>query len=580
MPEVRTLPIASAHREFTVKVDGKIVPREYHLLSVNVTRVVNRVPSARLSWLDGAASASDFPLSNGELFVPGRVVEILAGPVDAPVSLFVGVVVRQALKVRDRSAPQLVVDCRHKAYKLTVGRKCACYVDQSDGDIMRSLLDGAGIAADVEDTSVTHRQLVQFNASDWDFLLTRAEANGRLVFTRGDQVMVWAPDFGGRPACTLHFGATILELDAEIDARLQYGAVKTLTWDPSQQSVVKMEGEDPGTDGPGNLSSEDLSAAAGLASYELRHTALSGEEAQAWADAERLKSRMSKVSGRAKCEGVGTVEPGAVVTLSGVGRRYSGDVLVTGVRHDYDTIQGWKTHVQFGGVAKRATEEPGVSAPKAGALLPGVSGLQVGIVVSNEDPDGEHRVRVRLPVLGDEGEGIWARVASLDAGPERGFFFRPELGDEVVVGFLEDDPRGAVLLGMLHSSARPAPLAGSDDNHEKVFQSRSKMRIYLDDDKKILQLETPAGNTIVLSEQEQSLKLEDQNGNRLEMTASGIVLESIKALELKAGTELKLESGTALGVKGGTELKLEGAAAVELSSAATTTIKGGIIQLN
>ena len=48
-------------------------------------------------------------------------------------------------------------------------------------------------------------------------------------------------------------------------------------------------------------------------------------------------------------------------------------------------------------------------------------------------------------------------LATLDAGKERGTFFRPEIGDEVVVGFLNDDPRHPVILGMCHSSAKPAP---------------------------------------------------------------------------------------------------------------------------
>jgi Rhs element Vgr protein len=289
---------------------------------------------------------------------------------------------------------------------------------------------------------------------------------------------------------------------------------------------------------------------------------------------------MSKVSGSAKCEGIGTVNPGDLVTLAGIGERFGGDVLVTGVRHDFDTVQGWKTHVQFGATDRWAAEEREVSAPKAGALLPAVNGLQIGTVAGNEDPAGEHRVQVRLPLVGTGEDGIWARVASLDAGEERGFFFRPEIGDEVVVGFLDDDPRRAVILGMLHSSAKAAPLEGSDDNHEKVYQSRSKMRLHFDDDKTVMRLETPAGNKITLSEEDKAVRIADQNGNKIEMTADGIKIESAKALTLKAGTELKLESGTAFSAKGGTELKLEGTSAAELSSAATTKVKGGIVQLN
>ncbi len=185
-----------------------------------------------------------------------------------------------------------------------------------------------------------------------------------------------------------------------------------------------------------------------------------------------------------------------------------------------------------------------------------------------------------MPLVSADADGAWARVASLDAGAERGFFFRPEVGDEVVLGFVADDPRQPVMLGMLHSSANAPHLEGSDDNHEKGYQSRSKMKLSFNDDTRVVTLETPAGNVFTMSEEDKKVSLVDQNGNKIEMTADGIVIESAKALQLKAGTELKLESGTALSVKGGSELKMEGASGVELSSSAITKVKGSLLQLN
>ena len=559
----RALPISAEHREFTVKVGGQPVAREHHLLGVYVTKAVNRIAAARLVYLDGSAAAGDFPLSNAATFVPGAEVEVLAGAGDDPVSLFKGVVVRQAIKVRDNAASQLVVECRHKAAKLTVGAKNAFFFAQKDSEILSALLDAAGVDAEVEATAVEHPQQVQFRSSDWDFLLTRAEANGKLVFTNDERVRVRAPRLSGQPAFTLQYGATLIELDAEIDARLQFAAVKSLTWDPAQQALVEKDAADPGVAGPGNLAGDDLAAVAALPSLELRHASLAEDEAQAWADAHWLKAKLSKVSGRAKCEGIAQINPGDLVALAGVGERYNGTVFVTGVRQDFDTVQGWKTHLQFGAVERWAGEELAVSAPKAGALLPAVNGLQIGKVASNEDPDGEHRVRVRLPLVNDEADGVWARVAAPDAGAERGFFFRPEVGDEVVVGFLEDDPRRAVILGMLHSSAKAAPLQGSDDNHEKAYRSRSGMRLFFDDDKKIVLLETPGGNRLTLSEEDQGIRLEDQNGNKIELTPQGITIESAAALELKATGELKASGQTA-----------------ELSSSSSTSVKGPSVAIN
>lgn len=541
---------------------------------------MNRVSSARLVYADGSASGGDFPLSNADTFLPGAEIEIQAGAGSDVATLFKGIVVRQSLKVRDHTSPQLVVECRHEAVRLTVGRKSAYFLDQTDADVMTALLDGAGIAATVESTATTHPQLVQYACTDWDFLVARAEANGRLVLTTDAGVEVAAPSFDGSPSVSFQFGATLLELDAEMDARGQFAAVKSRSWDASRQEVVEMDAADPGVAGPGNVAPDTLAGVVALDHLDLAHAALPEEEAQAWADAAWLKSRMSKTSGRLKSEGIGAVFPGDLVSVAGIGNRFGGTVFVTAVRHDFDMVQGWKTHVQFGGVEGwRAAEEP-VSAPRAGALVPGVTGLQVGVVVSNEDPDGEHRVRVRMPLVSADADGAWARVASPDAGAERGFFFRPEVGDEVMLGFVNDDPRQPVILGMLHSSAKAPPYEASDDNHEKGYQSRSKIRLSFNDDTRVVTLETPAGNVLTLSEADKTVSLVDQNGNRIEMTADGIVIESAKSLELKAGTELKLESGTALGVKGGTELKMEGAAGAELSSSAITKVKGSLLQLN
>ena len=579
MADTRTLPIAAAHREVTIKVNGTEVPREQQLNSVAISAVANRIASARLCYLDGAAATGDFPLSNMDLFVPGKSIEILAGAGGQPDSLFRGIVVRHSVRVRDQSAPQLIVECRHAVMKLTVGRHSANFFDQTDSEIIESLLSAAAVPHDVEATTLKHKQLMQFHASDWDFLLARAEANGKLVLTRDDKIIIKTPAISGTPVCNLQFGATLLELDAEIDACKQYTAVRGISWDAATQALLKVDAVDPAIAGPGNLASGTLAGVAAAPGIELRHAALPQPEAQAWADAMWLRSRMNKVCGRCKCEGIGTIHAGDVVTLAGVGARFNGNVLVTGVRHDYDLVHGWKTNVQFGGLESDGPAANDRSAPPAGGLLPRVSGLQIGVVVSNEDPDGEHRVRIRLPLVSDD-DGIWARVASLDAGSDRGFFFRPEIGDEVVAGFLDEDPRCAVILGMLHSSAKAALLPGSDKNHKKAYKSRSGMQFTFDDEKTDVTLETPAGNRLVMSEGQKSIVLEDQNGNSIKLTSSGIQIESAKAVTIKAGTELKLESGTALSVAGGTELKLEGSTTAELSCSGITKVVSSMVQIN
>lgn len=580
MPAERTLPIDAEPREFTVNVDGQAVPRERQLLAASVVTRANRIAAARLVYVDGSAAAGSFELASSALFVPGAAVEVRAGAGGSAALLFKGIVVRLSVKVREHSGSQLVVECRHAATGLALRRRSANHFDQKDSEVIETLLGATGVLADVEATGVQHAQLVQHDISDWDFCVARALASGRLVLTRGADLAVRAPAVGGRAVATLQYGATLLEFDAEIDAREQASSVQTVTWSPADQALRTLEGDDPAFTAAGNFDTDTLARAAGSAMLARPHAGLDDAEATALASATRLLARVNQVSGRAKCIGIGTVRCGDMVTLAGVGDRFNGEVLVTGVRHEMDTVQGWRTHLQFGGIELDEALRARLVAPRAAQMLAPVSGLQIGICTDNEDPAGEFRVRVRLPLVDGADDGIWARVASFDAGKQRGMMIRPEVGDEVVLGFFDNDPRQPVLLGMLHSSAHAAPLQPSNDNHEKAFISRSGIKLLFNDDKKTLTLATPAGNTLVLDDDAQGIRLQDQHGNKIELGSEGITLESAKALNLKSSTEAQLDAGTSAGVKAATELKLEGSASAELSSGGTAKIAGGLVQIN
>jgi hypothetical protein len=123
-------------------------------------------------------------------------------------------------------------------------------------------------------------------------------------------------------------------------------------------------------------------------------------------------------------------------------------------------------------------------------------------------------------------------MALADAGNERGLFFRPEIGDEVVAGFLQDDPRHPVIVGMLNSSANPSPLQPSNDNHLKGYTSREKLILQFDDDKKEITIKTPAANTITISDDKKAITIEDQNGNKIETNEDGITLNDSNGSEI------------------------------------------------
>jgi uncharacterized protein involved in type VI secretion and phage assembly len=174
---------------------------------------------------------------------------------------------------------------------------------------------------------------------------------------------------------------------------------------------------------------------------------------------------------------------------------------------------------------------------------------------------------VKIPVIDNNAQGTWTRIASLDAGKDRGAFFRPEIGDEVIVGFINDDPRDAVVLGMLHSSAKAAPITAQDANHEKGFTTRSKMHISFNDQTKTIRIDTPAGNYILLDEQGTKMELVDQNKNKIIMKSSGIEVESPLKIDIKAGTDMTIKAGTSITI---------GAPSISIKADAKVSVEGSL----
>lgn len=549
-------------------VGGQDVSGDLQVRSITVNREINRIPTAAIQIEDGSAATGTFTVSDSDRFLPGKPIEIQLGYRSQNETVFKGLIVKQRISVR-KGGTALSVDCSAEAVKMTRGNKSRYYINKKDSDVMEELLDAYGLPKDVEATTAALKEVVQYDATDWDFLLCRAEANGQVVLVRDDKVRVAKPTTSGSPVLRLAYGSTVLELDAEIDSRLQLNGVKANSWNPADQAVVAVEASEPSTPAAGNLAATDLAKVLGDDPIEIRHAGGLGEpELRSWADARLLRTRLAKIRGRARCQGFAGILPDQLVEITAIGERFEGTMYVSGVRHSV-AAGNWETDVQFGLNPELFIEAYNLRPLPAAGLLPVMSGLQMGVVTALEnDPASEERIQCRLPLVSPNEEGVWARLATLDAGQDRGTYFRPEINDEVVVGFLNDDPRYPVILGMCHSSAKPAPEPARDANHHKGYVSREKLKLTFDDEKKVVGLETPAGNKITISEDAKGIVLEDQNGNKITMDDGGITIESAKDLVVKAANDVAL-SGNNLELKAQTGFKASAVTTAEVSGGMT-----------
>jgi uncharacterized protein involved in type VI secretion and phage assembly len=149
-----------------------------------------------------------------------------------------------------------------------------------------------------------------------------------------------------------------------------------------------------------------------------------------------------------------------------------------------------------------------------------INGVVTGKVVSVKDPDGQGRVQVSLPYLGGQNESYWAPVATLMSGGSRGSWFMPEVGDEVLMAFNQDQVDHPHVIGFLWNGEDKPP--DSDPKNRVIVTPGGHTLRFEDGDgsKKVI-LKSSSGQTITLDDSEKSITLE--GGQRILKMSNGLV---------------------------------------------------------
>ncbi len=168
-------------------------------------------------------------------------------------------------------------------------------------------------------------------------------------------------------------------------------------------------------------------------------------------------------------------------------------------------------------------------------------GVFPALVLDIKDPDGQGRVKITLPWSPDTGGAryeVWARLAMLMAGNNRGSWFIPDVNDEVLVSFEGGDPRRPYVLGALWNGRDTPPDAmdGAGNNHRKVLRSRNGVKITMDDQdgqEKFI-VETPGVQKITLKDGPGSILIEDSNGNSVKLETAGVTVTAAAKVTINA----------------------------------------------
>jgi uncharacterized protein involved in type VI secretion and phage assembly len=202
------------------------------------------------------------------------------------------------------------------------------------------------------------------------------------------------------------------------------------------------------------------------------------------------------------------------------------------------------------------------STHESGGYLKGVA---IAVVTQNRDPDGLGRVKLKFSWESEPRESDWARCAVPMAGKDRGTYFLPEVGDEVLVAFEREDMRFPYVLGALWNGQDAPPDNNSDGkNDRRVIKSRKGHTLTFDDQEQGGSVELRLQDGKHLKIDDQGLVLEDGKGNKVSIQSSGAIsIEATQSLTLKAPS-----------------ITLDASATAELKAGATMTVRGGLVQIN
>jgi uncharacterized protein involved in type VI secretion and phage assembly len=210
------------------------------------------------------------------------------------------------------------------------------------------------------------------------------------------------------------------------------------------------------------------------------------------------------------------------------------------------------------------------------------NGIVIGVVTDLKDDDNLARVRVNFPHLGTK--SFHARLATPMAGPERGIFFKPEVGDEVLVGFLHGDIRFPYVLGSLWSTAHkhPAEVGDAEKNDIRLIKTKSGHLLIFDDSsggEKIALIDKDGSRKVIIDSANSKIQVICDQGDVEVSASSGTVKADATTVEVTASGNTTIEATGNMTLRATGTMTIEGAT-ININGTGPVSVAGTPIKLN
>jgi len=400
---------------------------------------------------------------------------------------------------------------------LDQGKACRSYEHKTLKEIIASVSEGYDNSAQVDSSAGvnTTRALpytVQYNESDYDFICRLANLYGEYFYYDGSKLI-----FGNKLQETIELGENLNLIDEDFTLEMKPQEFEYINYAIDRAEVYRKDAESACCEYKNNPIQTDAKNASKKLfkkTPQKYHSATSLE--QSYIDLEEvvrqerdLRELSLKVTGRSRDP---HLRMNTFACLTDINAHAMETYRVIKISH-YHSGMNYENSFEAIPMMRTPADYNAEAFPRAEQ--------QPAIVKDNNDPQGMGRVRVQFFWQKGEQLSPWIRMIQPYAGSGKGFYFIPEVGEEVMVDFENGNAERPFVLGAHYNGAA-----------KSGYKPTTKA------------IHTQSGTKILLNDAEGSVRIEDASGNVYEMDGKGTIeVKAPKNIIFTAGEDLKFSAG-------------------------------------
>ena len=498
----------------------------------------------------------------------------------ASTPIFVGVVTNVQLHREGSDFGCIIVSGYSATYRMETAHSCYSWNDTTIGNVVKKLCAEAKVQLELNPAYKENKDYIcQYEESDFDFIRRLAHQYQEWIYFDGTKLIFGKPRKLADPII-LEYGTTL----SSLDIGLQTLARSEQVFSYHSGADREMQRMTPDLAyGHDKLSGDAFRASLGMFSKPARQHAL-----PRISDESELINYMGRKQAAETAEThyitaesqVPTLRVGSVVSLyssflervGNISKESLGNFIIIEITHEVSQGSYYKNRFKAIPATIKALPSPKVRMPLAET--------QMATVLSNADPQGKGRVRVRMNWQTDGMQTGWVRVMTPDGGSSkdvksnRGFVFIPEVGDQVLLGFRHGDPARPYVMGSLFNGVTGS--GGFAANHKKSLTTRSGSTVTFDDTAHTILLQTTRANKIFIDELNGTITI--SSAEEVNVNTKNVNINASENMNVNVGKNFTMQVGedSNVAIGGNSSIGVDGNATVQVQENLSTKVVGDV----